>query len=100
MAAVMKAYGPLKEATSGELLFNGRCWDTVKNLPEHIRNGHYSDPPDVTRSERIVSLLLWNKRHQKWCRQILSGTYFELFNMTLVYVRHIRVGTLNRTTFC
>ena len=47
VAAVMKTYGPLKDATSGEPLFNGKCWDTVKNLLEHIRNGYYSDPPDV-----------------------------------------------------
>jgi len=47
VAAVMKTYGPLKDATSGEPLFNGKCWDTVKNLLKHIRNGYYSDPPDV-----------------------------------------------------
>lgn len=47
MAAVMKTYGPLKDATSGEPLFNAKCWDTVKNLLEHIRNGFYSDPLDV-----------------------------------------------------
>ena len=47
VAAVMKTYGPLKDATSGEPLFNGKCWDAVKNLLEHLRNGYYSDPPDV-----------------------------------------------------
>jgi hypothetical protein len=43
----MKTYGPLKDATSGEPLFNNKCWDAVKNLLEHLRNGYYSDPPDV-----------------------------------------------------
>ena len=47
VAAVMKTYGPLKDATSGEPLFNGKCWDAVKNLLEHLQNEYYSDPPDV-----------------------------------------------------
>lgn len=47
VAAVMKTYGPLKDATSGKPLFNGKCWDAVKNLLEHLQNEYYSDPPDV-----------------------------------------------------
>ena len=115
VAAVMKTYGPLKDATSGEPLFNGKCWDTVKNLLENIRNGYYSDPPDVPLFYTI------RKDHDglslyRCCRgtnDVEGGVhqnlirYFESFNvsprrainMILVYcVRHnIRVGTFNRT---
>jgi len=115
VAAVMKMYGPLKDATSGEPLFNGKCWDTVKNLLEHIRNGYYSDPPDVPLFYEIRKdrdgLPLY--RCCRGTNDVEGGVhqnlirYFESFNvsprrainMILVYcVRHnIRVGTFNRT---
>jgi hypothetical protein len=47
VAAVVKTYGPLKDATTGQPLFNDKAWDVTKNILEHIRNGYYSDPPDV-----------------------------------------------------
>lgn len=47
VAAVIKTYGPLKDATTGQLLFNDKAWEVTKNILEHIRNGYYSDPPDV-----------------------------------------------------
>ena len=115
VAAVMKTYGPLKDATSGEPLFNRKCWDTVKNLLEHIRNGYYSDPPDVPLFYEIGKdrdkLSLY--RCCRGTNDVEGGVhqnlirYFESFNvsprrainMILVYcVRHnIRVGTFNRT---
>ncbi|KAF8833475.1 hypothetical protein BDN67DRAFT_916912 [Paxillus ammoniavirescens] len=47
VAEVIETYGPLKDATSGEPLFNARAWEITKNLMENIRLGYYSDPPGV-----------------------------------------------------
>jgi len=47
VTVVVKTYGPLKDATTGQSLFNDKAWDVTKNILEHILNGYYSDPPDV-----------------------------------------------------
>ncbi|KAF8836745.1 hypothetical protein BDN67DRAFT_1005294 [Paxillus ammoniavirescens] len=90
VATIMKTYGPLKDATSGEPLFNVKCWDAVRNLLEHIQNGYYSDPPDIPlfyeiRKDRDGLKLYWCCRgtndveggvHQNLIR------YFESFNVS------------------
>ncbi|KAF9218760.1 hypothetical protein BS17DRAFT_822460 [Gyrodon lividus] len=40
-------YGPLKDAMTGESVFNNKAWDMTKNILKHIFKGYYSDPPDV-----------------------------------------------------
>ena len=101
----MKTYGPLKDATSGKPLFNGKCWDAVKTLLEHLRNGYYSDPPDVPLFYEIGTDCDGLRLYQCCCgtNDVEGGVhqnlirYFVLFNvsprrainMILVYcVRH------------
>ena len=48
VAAVIQTFGPLKDSTTGQPLFNEKAWDAAKNILEHIRGGYYSDPPGVS----------------------------------------------------
>jgi len=48
VAAVIKTFGPLKDSTTGQPLFNDKAWEVTKNILEHIRGGYYSDPPGVS----------------------------------------------------
>ena len=45
--AVFNVYGPMKDSTTDQPLFGLKTWDTVKNILENIRSGHYADPPGV-----------------------------------------------------
>ncbi|KAI1787068.1 hypothetical protein LXA43DRAFT_1098652 [Ganoderma leucocontextum] len=47
VTAVLKTFGPLKDAQTGLPLFNHAAWDVTKNILENIRLGYYSDPPGV-----------------------------------------------------
>ena len=47
VSAVLKTFGPLKDAQTGAPLFNTAAWDITKNVLENIRRGYYSDPPNV-----------------------------------------------------
>ncbi|KAM5545887.1 hypothetical protein V8D89_000013 [Ganoderma adspersum] len=47
VTAVLKTFGPLKDAQTGLPLFNQAAWDVTKNVLENIRLGYYSDPPGV-----------------------------------------------------
>lgn len=44
---VIKTYGPVHDATTGQPLFNARAWNVAKNVLENTRLGYYSDPPRV-----------------------------------------------------
>lgn len=45
--AVLSKFGPLKDAKTGEPLFNDEAWKIAENVLENIRRGLYSDPPGV-----------------------------------------------------
>ncbi|OBZ66439.1 hypothetical protein A0H81_13618 [Grifola frondosa] len=45
--AVLRGYGPLKDAITGLPLFNDRAWNVVEAALENIRRGYYSDPPGI-----------------------------------------------------
>jgi len=47
VSAVIKAFGPLKDAKTGQPLFNSRACEIAQNVLENIRLGHFSDPPNV-----------------------------------------------------
>lgn len=40
-------FGPLRDATTRQPLFNERCWMAAKQIQEIIRQGFVSDPPGV-----------------------------------------------------
>ena len=48
IAAVIKTFGPRRDATTKQPLFNEKAWNVAKNVLEHVRNGDYSDPPDMS----------------------------------------------------
>jgi hypothetical protein len=48
IATVLKTFGPLCDAQTKKPLFNEKAWVVAKNVLEHVRNGDYSDPPDVS----------------------------------------------------
>ena len=47
VAEVIKTYGPVRDATTGQPLFNARAWDVARNVLENTRLGYYLDPPGV-----------------------------------------------------
>jgi len=47
IAEVIETYGPLKDATTGQPLFNSRAWEVARNLLENVHLGYYSDPIGV-----------------------------------------------------
>jgi hypothetical protein len=44
---VLQIYGPLKDAITGQPLFNQASWDKVESVLENIQQGYYSDPPNI-----------------------------------------------------
>jgi hypothetical protein len=44
---VLQFYGPLKDAVTGQPLFNDASWEKAKNVIENVRIGFYSDPPGI-----------------------------------------------------
>ena len=48
IATVLKTFGPLCDAQTKQPLFNEKAWVVAKNVLEHVRQGDYSDPPDVS----------------------------------------------------
>lgn len=44
---VVKTYGPLKDVSTGQPLFNDACWKKAENVLENIRMGFYSDPHHI-----------------------------------------------------
>lgn len=47
LSAVFQAYGPLKDATTGQPLFNDASWDKVQSILKNVQMGYYSDPPGL-----------------------------------------------------
>lgn len=45
VAEVLQTYGPLKDAVTGQPLFNDSSWDKARAIIENIKMGYYSDPP-------------------------------------------------------
>jgi hypothetical protein len=48
IAGVFRIYGPLKDAKTGQPLFNSRAWHVAKNILTLIQGGYVSDPPGIT----------------------------------------------------
>ena len=44
---VFRMYGPLKDAKTGQPLFNDDSWETARTIMENIKMGYYSDPPGI-----------------------------------------------------
>ena len=44
---VFHTYGPLKDAKTGQPLFNKAAWKSAKNILSLIQNGYLSDPPGI-----------------------------------------------------
>jgi len=44
---IFQVFGPLKDAVTGQPLFNDASWEKAQNILENIRLGHYSDPPGI-----------------------------------------------------
>ena len=42
---VLQTYGPLKDAVTGQPLFNDVAWEKAHTVIENIKMGYYSDPP-------------------------------------------------------
>lgn len=42
---VLQTYGPLKDAVTGQPLFNDASWEKARLVIENIKLGYYSDPP-------------------------------------------------------
>jgi len=47
LSAVIKLYGPLEDATTGQPLFNAAAWKSAKNLLKLVQQGYLSDPPGI-----------------------------------------------------
>lgn len=45
---VFDTFGPLKDANSGQKLFNTSAWHTAKNILSLIHDGYLSDPPGIS----------------------------------------------------
>lgn len=45
VAEVLQTYGPLKDAVTGQPLFNDTSWEKACLVIENIKLGYYSDPP-------------------------------------------------------
>lgn len=47
VSEVLQTYGPIKDATTGQPLFNDAAWERARTVLENIRLGYYSDPPGI-----------------------------------------------------
>lgn len=50
---VLLKFGPIKDATTEQPLFNDAAWDKAANICESIKLGYYSDPPGITLYYRV-----------------------------------------------
>ena len=48
VAKVLHTYGPLKDAKTGQPLFNKSAWKSARNILTLIQNGYLSDPSGIT----------------------------------------------------
>ncbi|KAG2113631.1 hypothetical protein BD769DRAFT_1673635 [Suillus cothurnatus] len=48
VAEVLQIYGPLKDAVTGQPLFNDSSWEKACAIIENIKMGYYSDPPSYS----------------------------------------------------
>ncbi|TFY76543.1 hypothetical protein EWM64_g7467, partial [Hericium alpestre] len=112
---VLFTYGPLKDAKTGQPLFNDTAWDTVRNVLENIRHGYYSDPPGLSlyfvRGRDKDGLLLY--RSLRGTNHVEGGVHqniiqcFSAYNASPEFAvnllrdyflcHNLRVGTYNRT---
>ncbi|KAI6138598.1 hypothetical protein BKA82DRAFT_10463 [Pisolithus tinctorius] len=109
IADVITTYGPLKDAVSGQPLFNAWAWEIVKNMLENVHLGYYSDPPGVElhfeiRKDQDGLKLYWcchgTNSMEGGVHQYLIQ-HFKSFNTCLQHAINVlldyAVGTLNRT---
>ncbi|KAG1737730.1 hypothetical protein EDB19DRAFT_1829328 [Suillus lakei] len=47
VADIIRTYGPIKDATMGQPLFNDHAWEIAKHIMENVQLGYYLDPADV-----------------------------------------------------
>lgn len=47
VAEVYRTYGPLRDAKTGQPLFNAAAWESARNVLKTIAQGYVSDPPGV-----------------------------------------------------
>jgi hypothetical protein len=47
VTSTLQKFGPLKDALTGQPLFNDLSWDKAHNVIENIHMGLYSDPPGI-----------------------------------------------------
>ncbi|KAG2059870.1 hypothetical protein BDR06DRAFT_967438 [Suillus hirtellus] len=47
VADIIRTYGPIKDATTGQPLFNDHAWEIAKHVMENVQLGYYLDPTDV-----------------------------------------------------
>ncbi|TCD61520.1 hypothetical protein EIP91_008291 [Steccherinum ochraceum] len=112
---ILSTFGPLKDAKTGEPLFNEEAWKIASNVLENIRRGLYSDPPGVQlyfiRNKDRFGLTRY--RCIRGTNGIEGGFHqnviriFDVFNASpefavelfrdYVFHHNLRVGTLNRT---
>ncbi|OBZ77815.1 hypothetical protein A0H81_02815 [Grifola frondosa] len=97
VSAVVKMYGPLKDAVTGQLLFNDVSWEKAVNVLENVRMGFYSDPPGVElymvqgRDKEELHLSLHS------CSYNASPRFAVNLLRDYCLCHNLRVGTLNRT---
>ncbi|TFK55407.1 hypothetical protein OE88DRAFT_1804266 [Heliocybe sulcata] len=112
---VLQKFGPLKDSTTGQPLFNDKAWDICTNVLENIRRGYYSDPPGIqlyfTRGQDKYGLMQYKccrgtnavegGVHQnviRWFGSFNAAPEFALQLLRDYRLYHnLRVGTLNRT---
>ncbi|KAI0369360.1 hypothetical protein BV20DRAFT_1113655 [Pilatotrama ljubarskyi] len=112
---VLLTYGPFKDATTGQPLFNDASWQKAVNVLENVRAGYYSDPPGiqlymVCGKDREGLTLYRCVRgtnnveggiHQNVIRRFGSFNASPRFAVNLLrdyrLCHNLKVGTLNRT---
>ncbi|KAG2055820.1 hypothetical protein BDR06DRAFT_970603 [Suillus hirtellus] len=70
VAEVLQIYGPLKDAVTGQPLFNDLSWEKARTVIENIKMGYYSDPPGYS----FYALLRMDKHGLGVYRQAYVGT--------------------------
>ncbi|TFY78505.1 hypothetical protein EWM64_g5507 [Hericium alpestre] len=113
--AILQMYGPMKDAVTGQPLFNDATFEAIPPALENLQKGYYSDPPDIpmymTRGKDANSLTLYRcvrgtnnvegGIHQNLAKHIGSYNTSPRFARNLLhdycYHHNARVGTLNRT---
>ncbi|KAG1721544.1 uncharacterized protein EDB91DRAFT_1256467 [Suillus paluster] len=111
VADVIRTYGPIKDATTGQPLFNDRAWEIAKHIMENVQLGYYSDTADIDLYFEIGKdrhgLMLYRCCHGTnsvkggvhhnliWCYTSFNTLPRHAINVLLDYA--LQVGNMNRT---